>query len=242
MKESMKQIFILTGLLSATVATASMPLTGIYAGGNIGFTRFNAENKLTFDGTKVANTSRYNYSNSQDRNKPTGALFLGYGYQFSNAFYLGGEAIAQLGTTSASWYTARGISASIKQHNLYGGRLKAGFWRQNWLLYALAGFQQGRTSRAIQFPAGGIYQSNSMLLQPIDDLQHQVIKQLGAGVNWAFTTQWATQLEYAHSFYRDSRLAINHQTITFNNPKGVYWNQFYADTLWLGLRYTLVES
>lgn len=236
----MRKLFFALGLLFYAFALeANEPVDyfgGFYLGGSLGFNLLDGKQQLIFDTTKVDRVTRYNLESFNDSSHFLGAAYFGYGYRFSNPLYIAAEAIAELTSLSSQGGTPD-VNFNIKQHNAYGGRIKVGYAQERWLLYGLAGLEQTKIKRSVNFVDGGIYNSFMMLLNNISDSDSTTIRQLGVGMDLAMNAHWAIQLEYAHIFYKDKCYPINHTLITFNNPQGTYYSSLRGNEGLIGLRY-----
>lgn len=231
-----KIVFALSFMPFAVVAGQVQDyFSGFYVGGGVGGVEYHSKQSLNFDPTKVMNTQRYNTSQRENESRFLGSLNLGYGYQFKLPLYLAAEAIAEFFEPSTSW-EGSDFNFRRRQDNAFGGRLKLGYVHQHWLLYGLAGLEHGQVKRSVSFVPGGIYNRNMMRLQTLT-ANSTLIKQLGAGMNWALTTHWALQFEYAHNFYQNKESPIDHQLITYNNPKGKANFSLNGNEFLLGARY-----
>lgn len=209
---------------------------GIYIGGGLGFNALGNKRELTFDPAKVANTAMYYYENAERSTRLQGSGYVGYGRKFYKSGYAAIEAFVESELPEIT-KTTPNINVSTKQETAYGGRVKLGVIDIPWLVYGLAGLLHSNINQGVTFVNGGIYNSGTMLLQPIQQKESATIMQLGAGIDYSLTKQWAIQLEYAHNFYDKRTHSVNHTFITFNNPKGTYSTLFNGDEMFAGLRY-----
>lgn len=244
----MKKIIytLIAGLLPLT-ASATNPVdcfSGGYVGGGLGANILSASQKLVFDPSKVANTARYNFNQSNNDNTYfLGQLYLGYGYLFSPIpVYVAAEAIGEFSKPSFA-ISSSSINANMKQNNAYGGRIKLGYAYNAGLFYVLAGLERASMSRNVVFSNRSIYNSGTMFLQNIADNHYgATMKQVGTGINIALGSGWAAQLEYAHNVYDNKTYGINHTIIKYNNPKGIYTSEFNnGNEATLGIKYIWIH-
>lgn len=211
--------------------------SGFYVGSGLGFNNLEGEHRLVFDPSKVANILLYNFNDSENNSHFLGTVYLGFGHRFNAPIYMAAEGITEFAKPSTSLIIPN-VHFTAKQKIAYGGRLKVGYTKTNWLFYGLLGLEKAKINHNVSFLQGGIYNSGMMLLQNISVSNSKTIKQLGAGIDVAINEHWAVQLEYAHNFYSDNNYAINHTLITFNNPKGNYYSSLNGNEGTVGLRYS----
>jgi len=236
----MKKVFFTLGLaclpLSGFADASCDFFSGFYVGAGLGFNTLGNKQQLYFDPTKVANVSLYNLNNQYSKTSFIGAGYLGYGYRFNDWGYVALEGIINSGSSTLKKNVVN-ASFSMKQENAYGGRIKLGYAEEPWLVYGLAGLLHANINRNVDFVNGGIYNTGTMFLQNINAKVNPTIYQLGAGLDYAFTRNWAVRFEYAHNFIDSKTYGVNHTMITYNNPKGTYHSALNGNQLLAGLRY-----
>lgn len=168
------------GLLSAP-AYAEGTFTGFYAGAEAGAVR--SDSKSTVTPVTGAAASRTNKKTSADL-----GLFGGYGYQFDNGVYLGGEVSVNRPTTQSKAVTLAGVSVRERAQYEIAGKGIAGFGvGEDTLVYVSAGITQSRSKFLL--PNNVTRKSNS------DG------KVFGIGVAQAFGDNLMGRVEYEKTTY-----------------------------------------
>ncbi len=171
---------VITSIALVTMVSSSIIQAGAYLGIAAG-----------------ANQGRWNITDSAGNNvkfgrsSAMGSIFAGYGSMLNANLYLGGETLASLANTGGPYQTfmtpGGAMPASIKQTYSYGLSILPGVVvGQGTMLY----FRGGMVRSHFQVRAGNTTYNQTLNLNG---------KQLGVGIERAYTSNVDVRLEYAYT-------------------------------------------
>lgn len=210
--------------------------SGLYLGSGIGLNSAQASHGLQFDADKVADVSRYNAHFKSTAQSGFASLMLGYQKSLYDLLWVGLELGLQLAPSLETRHAE--LALSYRNRRSFDGRMHLGLRHNKWQLYGLTGLGLSQSKQSLSFPVGGIYQSTMMFLDGSIKTSTLFIKTFGAGLERAVSQHLAIRLEYAHQFLPvHSFGALNHSSITYNNPKGYALSSLSCNQVILGVLY-----
>jgi outer membrane immunogenic protein len=173
--------------------------TGLYVGGNAGYSWGRTEVDYTFGGLPTAGTTL-------DPNSFIGGGQIGYNWQLgSMVLGLEGDLAWRHGTDAATFTSGNifGDFATFNtQQNWVGTvRPRVGFAANNWLIYGTGGVAFGGFKHAYSETRPGV------VARAAADSDTKAGWTAGAGVEYAFTQQWSLGVEYLYMDFGTDTLA-----------------------------------
>jgi len=172
--------------------------TGLYVGGNAGYSWGRSDLSYTFDALPTV-TSTLN------PNSFIGGGQIGYNWQFGSlVFGLEGDLAWRHGTDAATFTSPIAgdfASFSTEQNWVGTARPRVGFAAQNWLVYGTGGVAFGGFKHAYTETRTGV------ITRGVANSDSKAGWTAGAGVEYAFTNQWSLGVEYLYMDFGSSTLA-----------------------------------
>jgi outer membrane immunogenic protein len=186
----------------APPAMAPVPVenwTGVYVGGNAGYSWGRTDLNYNFDGAPAARTTL-------DPNSFLGGGQIGFNWQLGT-LVLGVEGdLAWRHGTDAATFTSGNVfgdfaSFSTEQNWVGTVRPRVGFAADHWLFYGTGGVAFGDLKHAYTETRPGV------LTRTASDSETKAGWTAGGGVEYAFTNQWSLGVEYLYMDFGSSTLA-----------------------------------
>lgn len=172
--------------------------TGLYVGGNAGYSWGRTDLDYTFGGLPITGTTL-------DPNSFIGGGQIGYNWQLGS-FVVGIEGdLAWRHGTDAATVTLNNVfgdfaSFSTEQNWVGTVRPRFGFAANNWLIYGTAGLAVGGFKHAYTETRPGV------ATRATTDSDTRAGWTAGGGVEYAFTRQWSLGVEYLYMDFGTSTL------------------------------------
>ncbi|TNV20410.1 porin family protein [Buttiauxella sp. B2] len=192
----MAVLLLSSGATFATTTQAGKPFEGWLIGGNLGYASGNNQDVSISPGQTEP------YGTPRDIDGTVGGIQAGYNWQLDNDIVLGvetGFSAANISgglnnPSNSSWYDEVDINQAFNLN------LKAGYAIGNWLPYVTAGLTVASMELAKGCsvnPAPAVQDCGNAFKTTSDDVR--LGYNVGAGVEWKFSDNFSTALEYRYT-------------------------------------------
>lgn len=208
----------------------------LYVGASLDPNRFSATQTFKFDPNKVNHVNQYDNQRSWQSLVINASIEAGLQLQNDSFIFDGairGNGLHQQITTSNNDF-----QSSLTQNNNIEILAKIGKEiANNYIVCVLAGYSWSNDKYNVNFNPGGIYDSNTMLLENISNNLIFRGPEIGVGLTRHISGNIDFFIDFTHTFYQTEKVDLNHRKITFNNPKGVIDIQPAMDAIHAGATY-----